>query len=128
MKGKIVGTSSRRRAQRVGARQGAARAASGSPVSTLVQGGRKFAFIKQDLRLGDPPAASEAASLAGDLYLGKLIYLYDDNGITLSASTGITFTEDTAKRFEAYGWRTLRSHLGFGAPNKQDTFEADGPA
>jgi transketolase len=50
--------------------------------------------------------SSEAASLAGHLKLGKLICLYDDNHITLSASTHITFTEDRAKRFEAYGWHT----------------------
>ena len=50
--------------------------------------------------------ASEAASLAGHLQLGKLIYLYDDNHVTLSAGTDITFTEDCARRFEAYGWHT----------------------
>ena len=50
--------------------------------------------------------AAEAASLAGHLKLGKLIYLYDDNHITLSAATNITFTEDRAKRFAAYGWHT----------------------
>ncbi len=50
--------------------------------------------------------ASEAASLAGHLKLGKLIYLYDNNHITLSASTHLTFTEDCAKRFDAYGWHT----------------------
>ena len=50
--------------------------------------------------------ASEAASLAGHLRLGKLIYLYDDNRVTLSAGTDITFTEDRARRFEAYGWHT----------------------
>ena len=50
--------------------------------------------------------ASEAASLAGHLQLGKLIYLYDDNHVTLSAGTDITFTEDRARRFEAYGWHT----------------------
>ena len=49
--------------------------------------------------------ASEAASLAGHLRLGKLICLYDDNHITLSAATHITFTEDRAKRFAAYGWQ-----------------------
>ena len=100
--------------------------------------------------------SSEAASLAGHLKLGKLICLYDDNHITLSASTHITFTEDRAKRFEAYGWHTqtvengndlaaidralgaarveterpslilVRTHIGYGSPNKQDTFEAHG--
>ena len=100
--------------------------------------------------------ASEAASLAGHLQLGKLIYLYDDNQVTLSAGTDITFTEDRARRFEAYGWHTqsiadgndlaaieralsnaraetrrpslilVRTHLGYGSPNKQDTFKAHG--
>src|SRR5207244_4103463 len=100
--------------------------------------------------------ASEAASLAGHLRLGKLIYLYDDNQVTLSAGTDITFTEDRARRFEAYGWHTqtvadgndlraleaalraaraeterpslilVRTHIGYGSPNKQDTFEAHG--
>ncbi len=100
--------------------------------------------------------ASEAASLAGHLKLGKLICLYDDNHITLSAATHITFTEDRALRFEAYGWHTqivengndlaaidhalrgaqaererpslilVRTHIGYGSPNKQDTFEAHG--
>src|SRR5574341_2158037 len=100
--------------------------------------------------------AAEAASLAGHLKLGKLIYLYDDNLISLAASTDMTFTEDRAKRFEAYGWHTqlvddgndldaldiamraarsettrpslvlLRTHIGYGSPGKQDTFEAHG--
>ncbi|WP_454754639.1 transketolase [Cupriavidus necator] len=100
--------------------------------------------------------ASEAASLAGHLQLGKLIYLYDDNQITLSAGTDMTFTEDRARRFDAYGWHTqalpdgndlaalgraldaaraengrpslilVRTHIGYGSPNKQDTFEAHG--
>jgi transketolase len=100
--------------------------------------------------------ASEAASLAGHLKLGKLIYLYDNNHITLASSTQVTFTEDHAKRFDAYGWHTIsvedgndleaieqalrvaqeeterpslilvRTHIGYGSPNKQDTFEAHG--
>jgi transketolase len=99
---------------------------------------------------------AEAASLAGHLKLGKLICLYDDNHITLSAGTNITFTEDRAMRFAAYGWHTqtvengndlaaidralhaaqgererpslilVRTHIGYGSPNKQDTFEAHG--
>lgn len=100
--------------------------------------------------------ASEAASLAGHLGLGKLIYLYDDNYVSLSAGTDITFTEDRQRRFEAYGWHTqfvadgndlagitqaleaaraetrrpslivARTHLGYGSPNKQDSFKAHG--
>ncbi|WP_420992438.1 transketolase [Cupriavidus sp. 30B13] len=100
--------------------------------------------------------AAEAASLAGHLQLGKLIYLYDDNGVTLSAGTGMAFSEDVAARFKAYGWHTqvvedgndthtiesalhaaraqtarpslilVRTHLGYGSPGKQDTFEAHG--
>ncbi len=100
--------------------------------------------------------ASEAASLAGHLRLGKLICLYDDNRVTLSAGTDMTFSEDRAARFESYGWHTarvddgndlaaidaalqaacaesakpslilVRTHIGFGSPNKHDTFEAHG--
>ena len=51
--------------------------------------------------------ASEAASLAGHLQLGKLIVLYDDNKVSLAAATDVTFTEDVRERFEAYGWSTL---------------------
>ncbi len=51
--------------------------------------------------------ASEAASLAGHLKLGKLIYLYDDNHVTIEGFTKLAFTEDVPKRFEAYGWHTL---------------------
>jgi transketolase len=99
--------------------------------------------------------ASEAASLAGHLKLGKLICLYDDNYVSLAAGTDITFSEDRAKRFEAYGWQTIkiadgndvaaigkalddaraetakptlilvRTHLGYGSP-KQDSFKAHG--
>lgn len=52
--------------------------------------------------------ASEAASLAGTLGLGKLIYLYDGNHITIEGDTAIAFREDVGKRFEAYGWQVLR--------------------
>ncbi|MCE5217920.1 transketolase [bacterium] len=94
--------------------------------------------------------ASEAASLAGHWGLGNLIFFYDDNAITIEGSTELAFTEDVAKRFEAYGWQTLRAdghdhaqiaaaleaaqadkarptliltktHIGMGSPNKQDT-------
>ena len=51
--------------------------------------------------------SSEAASLAGHLKLGKMIYLYDNNHISIEGSTDIAFTEDRAKRFEAYGWQVL---------------------
>lgn len=98
---------------------------------------------------------SEAASMAGHLQLGKLIYLYDDNHITLSASTDMSFTEERARRFDAYGWQTItvedgndlaaieqaldvaraetkrpslilvHTHIGYGSP-KQDTFAAHG--
>ena len=51
--------------------------------------------------------ASEAASLAGHLKLGKLICFYDDNHVTLAAGTDMTFTEDRGRRFEAYGWHTV---------------------
>ena len=100
--------------------------------------------------------ASEAASMAGHLRLGKLTCLYDDNRVTLAAGTDITFSEDRARRFEAYGWHTVsvadgndldaidaalraaradaarpslilvRTHIGYGSPHKQDSFEAHG--
>ena len=50
--------------------------------------------------------ASEAASLAGHLRLGKLIYLYDANQICLAGTTNLSFTEDVGRRFDAYGWHT----------------------
>jgi transketolase len=91
--------------------------------------------------------ASEAASLAGTLQLGRLIVLYDANLITLSATTNVTFTEDVGARFEAYGWHVQRidgqdvaargvddrpslivahTHIGYGSPHKQDTWHAHG--
>ncbi|MGE5222548.1 MAG: transketolase [Omnitrophica WOR_2 bacterium] len=99
--------------------------------------------------------SSESASLAGTLKLGKLIYLYDNNHVTLSAGTDLTFGEDVGMRFQAYGWHVqkvddgndlnalgkalqaakneigrpslimVRTHLGYGSP-KQDTYEAHG--
>src|SRR2546421_6013706 len=54
----------------------------------------------------------EAASLAGHLKLGKLIWLYDDNKISLDGPTALSFTEDVARRFEAYGWHVQRVDKG----------------
>ena len=99
--------------------------------------------------------ASEAASLAGHLKLGRLVYLYDDNRISIDGSTELAFTENRAARFEAYGWHlsfvedvlkldevdraiaaarndprpsliVCRTHIGYGLPNKQDTAAAHG--
>jgi transketolase len=64
--------------------------------------------------------ASEAASLAGHLKLGKLIYLYDDNKVTIEGFTSLAFTEDVPRRFEAYGWHTLTVEDG----NDLDAIEA----
>ena len=52
--------------------------------------------------------ASEAASLAGHLKLGKLIYLYDDNQVTIEGFTSLAFSEDVTTRFIAYGWNVTR--------------------
>jgi transketolase len=99
--------------------------------------------------------ASEAASLAGHLKLGRLVYLYDDNRISIDGSTDIAFTEDRAARFESYGWHVshvedandletldtaisqarqdprpslivVRSRIGFGLPTKENTAAAHG--
>ncbi|NPV76940.1 MAG: transketolase [Anaerolineae bacterium] len=99
--------------------------------------------------------ASEAASLAGHLSLGKLIYLYDDNHISIDGSTDLSFTEDRAARFAAYNWHVqrvddgndldqinqaiikarqdprpslilCRTHIGYGLPTRQDTAKAHG--
>jgi transketolase len=99
--------------------------------------------------------ASEAASLAGHLQLGRLIYLYDDNEISIDGSTRLAFTEDRAKRFEAYHWHVqtvsdandmaaiedairnaqadprpsiicVKSVIGYGSPNKAGTAKAHG--
>lgn len=99
---------------------------------------------------------SEAASLAGHLKLGRLICLYDDNNITIDGRTDIAFTEDTGKRFEAYGWQVMKieegnrielvseaiaeakeeenrptlimvkTKIGYGSPNKQGTADVHG--
>ncbi len=98
----------------------------------------------------------EAASLAGHLKLGKLIFFYDDNGITIDGKTNLSFSEDVGKRFESYGWQVLnisdvndlnqidtavesaqkeknkptliitKTHIGFGSPNKQDSASSHG--
>jgi len=98
----------------------------------------------------------EACSLAGHLKLGKLIGIYDDNHITIEGNTSLAFSDDTARRFEGYGWHVqrvadgndlaaldaaitaaqgatdrpsliiVRTHIAYGAPHKQDTAEAHG--
>src|SRR3954449_84157 len=100
--------------------------------------------------------ASEASSLAGHLGLGKLISFWDDNHISIEGDTALSFSEDVAKRYEAYGWHVqnlgedldlerveeaidaakaemdrpsliiIRTHIAVGAPNKQDTESAHG--
>ncbi len=99
--------------------------------------------------------SSEAASLAGHLKLGNIVYFYDDNKITIEGSTDLAFSENVRKRFESYGWHVLeidghnqneiedalkngikeinrptliiaKTHIGFGSPNKQDTSSSHG--
>jgi transketolase len=99
--------------------------------------------------------ASEAASLAGHLRLGKLVVLYDDNHVQLDGPTAMAFSEDVPLRFDAYGWQTqrvgdgndldaiesaietaiedsrpsliaIRTHIGYGSPNKHDSQKAHG--
>jgi transketolase len=100
--------------------------------------------------------ASEAASLAGHLGLGRLICIYDNNGITIEGKTDLAFTEDVAMRFRAYKWHvvevedgndttaiykaiieaknekerpsliSVRTHIAYGSPNKQDSADAHG--
>jgi transketolase len=99
--------------------------------------------------------SSEAASLAGHLRLGKLLVLYDDNHVQLDGPTAMAWSEDVPKRFEAYGWHTqrvedgndlaaieaaietaraegrpsliaVRTHIGYGSPNKHDSQKAHG--
>jgi len=113
-----------------------------------------FAIVSDgDLEEG---VASEAASIAGTLRLGKIVYLYDDNDISIEGSTDITFTEDVGRRFDAYGWHVVgpidgmdpasvesairaaqaeterpslivcRTVIGYGSPNKAGTAAAHG--
>jgi transketolase len=123
------------------------------PGQTVVDHHTYFLASDGDLMEG---VSHEAASLAGHLKLGKLIGFYDDNRITIDGSTDLAFSEDVARRFEAYGWHVqkvadgndleaidratraaqkvtdrpslvvLRTHIAFGSPNKQDTAEAHG--
>jgi transketolase len=100
--------------------------------------------------------SSEAASLAGHLGLGNIVYLYDDNQITIEGRTRLAFSEDVCRRFEAYGWHTntvedgnglssveqsireacgvddrpslirVKTHIGYGSPHRQDSAKAHG--
>jgi len=116
-------------------------------------GHRVYGFVSDgDLMEG---VAAEAASLAGHLELGRLVYVYDDNGISLVGPTSWSYTEDVPQRFDSYGWHTLevdghdqgaiaealqaaideegrptlisaKTHIGYGSPNKQDKAAAHG--
>jgi len=123
------------------------------PGHTIIDHHTYFLASDGDLMEG---ISHEAASLAGHLKLGKLIGFYDDNRITIDGSTDLAFSDDSAKRFEAYGWHVqhvadgndlnaidtaithaqrvtdrpsliiVRTHIGWGSPHKQDTAEAHG--
>jgi len=114
---------------------------------------RTFGFVSDgDLMEG---VSAEAASLAGHLGLGRILFFYDDNDISIDGSTDITFSEDVSRRFQAVGWHTLaidghdrpsiaeaidaslaeedrpsliicRTHIAHGAPNLQDTAASHG--
>ncbi len=116
---------------------------------------RIFALVSDgDLMEG---VAAEAASLAGHLRLGRLVYLYDDNHVSLDGPTDLSYSDDAIARFQGYGWHTqsvadgndlgavaraieaaiadprpsliaMRTHIGFGSPNRQDSSEAHGKA
>ncbi len=117
---------------------------------------RIFAIVSDgDLMEG---IASEAASIAGHLGLGNIVYLYDDNHVTIDGHTDLAFSEDVCKRFDAYGWHTqavedandlaaltsaiekgcaetqrpslirIRSIIGYGSPHRQNTSKAHGQA
>jgi len=123
------------------------------PGHTLVDHCTYFLASDGDLMEG---VSHEVCSLAGHLKLGRLIGIYDDNRITIDGKTDLTFSDDTAKRFESYGWHVervadgndlgaldaalaaarrvadrpslviARTHIAYGSPHKQDTPEAHG--
>jgi transketolase len=117
---------------------------------------RIFAIVSDgDLMEG---ISHEAASLAGHLGLGNIVYLYDDNHVTLDGPSALSFSEDVVRRFDAYGWHTqavedgndlaaisraidnavaeterpslirVRTHIGYGSPHRHDSSEAHGKA
>jgi transketolase len=122
------------------------------PAGTIVDHWTYVIASDGDLQEG---ISSEAASLAGHLRLGKLVVLYDDNGVQLDGPTSMAWSEDVPKRFAAYGWYTqrvedgndlaaiesaieaarldgrpsliaVRTHIGYGSPNKHDSQKAHG--
>jgi transketolase len=123
------------------------------PGHAIVEHHTYFLASDGDLMEG---VSHEACSLAGHLKLGRLIGIYDDNRITIDGKTDLTFSDDTAKRFESYGWHVervpdgndlgaldaalaagrrvadrpslviVRTHIAYGSPHKQDTPEAHG--